>query len=134
MEIEAPQVSLIGPGALTLAGKIAGATSAGQVFTNKSTIQGSGAIGQGADLNFINSETGVVDANASHVLNLFTGANVIENNDGVIETTGSGGLNIYSPMLDDGQCARREAARCKSPPPQCRASAPSRSPSAPRRS
>ena len=102
MEIEAPHFGLFGTGTLTLTGKIIGATALPQIFGNRSTIVGSGVIGGNADLEFVNQQTGVVNANASAVLTLNTGANQITNA-GAIKTTGAGGLSILSNMLLDGQ-------------------------------
>ena len=95
--------NLLGPGKLKLSGSILGAdTGAVASFTNRaSTIQGSGSIGNGSGLQFINVSGGVVDASGG-LLTLNTGANLITNA-GLIETTGSGDLVIDSDLQNDGQ-------------------------------
>jgi hypothetical protein len=102
MDIQAPTVGLYGAGTLTLTGRILGVTSLPQTFINRSTIVGSGLIGNSSDLDFINQNTGVVNANSSVGMIINTGVNTIVNA-GIIETTGTGGLSVLSNMQLDGQ-------------------------------
>ena len=94
--------NLLGPGTLKLSGAIMGAHTGGvATFINRgSTMQGSGAIGNGAALQFINASGGTVEAKGG-VLTIDTGSNQIVNA-GLIETTGAGNLVIASNLQNDG--------------------------------
>jgi len=72
-------------------------------FTNvDNTISGAGTIGD-ANMNLTNAVDGVIDATGGvgDALTLNTGSTAIQN-DGVIETTGAGGLDIDSAMNLNG--------------------------------
>lgn len=81
---------LVGGGAINLsAANIGGGASGRTVLNYDNTIEGSGSIG--SNLELVNEALGTIDANASSALIL---ANGVLTNDGVIETTGAGGLTI----------------------------------------
>ncbi|MGO8797683.1 MAG: beta strand repeat-containing protein [Roseiarcus sp.] len=114
LEIEGSIDDLIGSGTLTLSNSayneiIGGTSSAMAALENDAnTISGAGTIGD-KYLTFDNSESGTVDATDSTKL-LINGAigsiaasTATDENDGLIETTGTGGLRIDADMYNNGQ-------------------------------
>jgi hypothetical protein len=96
----AGSVALNGGGALTLSN-----SAANSIFSNGSPatltnvdnrISGAGQIGD-ANLSFVNQASGLVNATGTVALVLNTGANTIINN-GTLEDTGAGGLQIRSTV------------------------------------
>ena len=67
-------------------------------LTNDSLIEGSGNIGDSA-LTVDNQSGGVINANATNVMTLYTGAGTV-NNAGLIEATGAGGLLILNSTVN----------------------------------
>jgi hypothetical protein len=76
-------------------------TGTGAVLTNNSnTISGAGNIG-GGQLTLANKMSGVINGNSANVLTIDAGANTVSNN-GIIESTGSGGVIIQSAIVNNG--------------------------------
>ncbi len=103
---------LLGGGKIAMAGnaQIVGSTQSYTYLENvNDTIKGYGSIGNGvigtpADgLSLNNDSRGVINASgaAGQVLTINTGSHSIYN-DGLIESTGAGGLQIYSQLSNDG--------------------------------
>jgi hypothetical protein len=114
LEIKGSVDDLIGGGALTLSNsafnEIIGGTSSSTVAleNGSDTISGAGTIGD-AYLMFVNADGATVNADDSTKL-IINGAigSIAANaptdeNDGLIETTGSGGLRIDADMFNNGQ-------------------------------
>jgi len=120
LEFNAPQTQIQGGGAIVLSGnaEITGGSSGNNADLENidNTIFGSGTIG-GQFLRFQNDVGGTVDANRAVAMTLDAegGANGLSNfqtigaqfigsmlNVGTIETTGAGGLNIDSSMVQNG--------------------------------
>ena len=104
-KISSPTVLFQGGGKVTLAGShseiIAGAAPA-TLINLDNTISGGGTIGS-AHMTLQNANAGTIDANGSLALKLNTGATNTILNDGLIESTSTGGLVIDSSMYEDGR-------------------------------
>jgi hypothetical protein len=100
--ISSPTVSLLGGGVILLAGngdsQIFGAGTADVTLINvNNTILGAGQLGTGGanPLAFTNGAQGVIDADASAPIVIQPGGtSALDVNDGLIEATGTGGLEI----------------------------------------
>ena len=115
LQIDEPRFKFLSngkAGVVTLAGDavIQGATTIGDTLENvNNLIQGAGTIGNGAGsgsaveggLVLQNDAAGVIDANAATAMTIDTGAEKDENS-GLIETTGAGGLIIDSDIAQNG--------------------------------
>ena len=102
LEITGNGATLNGGGSLVLSSNAYnyiitnGATA---TLTNQAnTISGAGTIGNGSDLTLINDA--VINANGTVALILATGSNNAITNNGLIETTGTAGLQISSPVTN----------------------------------
>ncbi|HEX2257410.1 MAG TPA: hypothetical protein VHG92_12050 [Afifellaceae bacterium] len=83
-------------------GNVIAGTSSDIVLTNvDNTISGAGHIGYG-QLKLINEKDGIIIATGTHSLQIDTGLNVVIN-EGVLKSTGSGGLIIHSDVLNAGE-------------------------------
>ena len=103
--IGAAGLTLNGTGTLAMSNnagnRIYGAAGTDVLTNSTDVIQGAGQLGAG-QLTFINSTSGTVDANLATSLVLNTGANVVTNN-GLLESTSTGGLVIVSGVDDEGR-------------------------------
>ena len=95
-------VTLDGGGRIVLSDSdeniISGASSGVSLNNVDNTISGAGQIGDG-ELRLTNA--GTIDASGSHVLAIDTGSNIVINS-GVLEASGSGGLNVASSIANSG--------------------------------
>lgn len=116
--VNEPVLTLTGGGAtasLQLAGgSLVGSAANADVLSNlDNTISGYGTIGNssGADgLEFVNGVNGVVNANGAAALVLTSGS-LADQNDGLIEATGSGGLLIDSALDNEGELATAKGSQ-----------------------
>ncbi len=97
---------LEGGGSLVMGGTASnddtvGATLDKATLTNvDNTISGSGQLGN-LDMILVNRAAGVIDASGARTLFIETGSNTVVN-DGAIEATGAGGIDIGSRLENDG--------------------------------
>ena len=97
--------TLIGAGTFTLSSaggngqQFIDQTNSGVTLTNQSTLQGTGVVGN-SGLSFLNSGSGVVNANANGLILLFNGTGSMTNQ-GLMEATGGGILNISSGPVNN---------------------------------
>jgi hypothetical protein len=102
--VAAAGASLTGGGRLELSNTdtnaIIGASATARLTNVSDTILGAGLLGNG-EMVLVNEAGGVIDADDSDGLSIATGANTISNA-GLIESTGSGGLTIYSAVKNSG--------------------------------
>ena len=105
LKITAAGVSLTGAGQVTLDNDsnnlLYGATAAATLTNVDNIISGAGRLGSG-QLTLINDKAGVIDADDTTPLLLNTG-NATLANFGLIEATGSGGLQINNTTIDDSK-------------------------------
>ena len=107
--VSSPTVTLIGGGTLALSDNggnyIYGSGPSDDTLDNiDDTIAGAGYLGVnsgGNPLALINEVGGTVDATGGNALVLQTGGPIVVN-DGLMEATGPGGLDIYSTTVDNG--------------------------------
>ena len=83
-------------------GNLAGGQNDGVLFENvDNTITGAGTIGSANTLIVHNDAAGVVNANGTHLMTIDTGFYTVVNA-GIIEATGTGGLDIKSEVANFG--------------------------------
>jgi hypothetical protein len=95
-------VTLTGGGQVTLGNaspnRIYGATSLNELDNVNNTISGAGQIGVN-QMTLVNETAGVINANQTNGLTLFVSGGVT--NTGLIEDTGTGGLQVQSTSIDN---------------------------------
>jgi fibronectin-binding autotransporter adhesin len=100
----AANTTLSGGGQITLtdssANSIFGAVAADSLSNVDNTISGAGNLGSG-QLTLLNQKAGILNGNGANALIIDTGANTVTNA-GLIESTGSGGVRINSPITNSG--------------------------------
>jgi hypothetical protein len=94
-------LTLIGGGQVTLSNNVNNSivAAAPATFGNvDNTISGAGTLGN-ADMSLVNDFAGVINANGTVALTIAAGAST---NDGMLESTGAGGLLVNSPLTNNG--------------------------------
>ncbi len=104
LKITASNATLSGGGTLVLSDNsqnyVYGAAASTTLTNFNNTISGAGQLGNG-QLTLVNQAAGVINGNASNVLVINTGANLVTNA-GLIEATASGGLTLNGALTNTG--------------------------------